>query len=125
MNIRDPQKFLETQWDWTPFNEAFDQTRIRITDIDGAVERNGRLLFIETKLPGVEIPLGQKLLFDRLSQIPGVCVLIVWGKPNMPEKAQLWRRGEAVKTSREGMIAYVRSWFKWANSRPPLGGKQS
>jgi len=115
-NIRDPQKFLDNIWDWTPFNECFSPTRIKITDIDGAVERKGRVLFIETKLPGQEIPLGQRIMYDVLSSLPYAHVLVVWGKPNAPVAFQWWgkarRQGdlEAVKRT-------VRAWFEFADKQ--------
>lgn len=113
-NIRDPEKFLETMWDWTPFNECFSPTRIKLTDIDGAVERKGRVLFIETKLPGQEIPLGQRIMYDVLSSLPYAHVLVIWGKPNAPVAYQWWG-----KPKHQGDLAAVkravRAWFEYAN----------
>jgi hypothetical protein len=117
MNIRDPQKFLETQWDWTPFNGVFAPTGIRITDIDGAVECNGKFLIIETKLPNQPIPTGQRLMFDHMVSLKCFTVLIVWGRPNQAEHAQLWGRGEKVRTTQRGFIEYVARWFAWANKK--------
>ena len=51
------------------------------TDIDYAIERRGRFLFIENKRPGQEIPRGQAILFDALQRLPGAAVLIVEGNP--------------------------------------------
>lgn len=121
MNIRDQQKFLDTIWDWTPFNECFTPTKIRITDIDGAVERGGHFLFIETKLPAQDIPLGQRLMYDALAASPFIHVLVIWGKPNQPEAYQLW--GYAMhKGGMDDVKDMVTRWFKHVNrlSDPPI-----
>ena len=52
-NIRDIEKFRRAAWDWTPFNNCFrgidgEATGIRISDIDGHVERKGHFLWFET-----------------------------------------------------------------------------
>jgi hypothetical protein len=122
MNIRDPQKFLENIWDWTPYNECFSPTKIRITDIDGAVERNGCFLFIETKLPGESLPLGQRIMYDALANSPLVNVLIVWGKPNRPEAYQLWPK-EKRAGGFSAVFRIIQQWFQYANrqrSKPPI-----
>jgi len=118
MNIRDVKKFRETFWDWTPFNECFSPTKIRITDIDGAVERGGYFLFIETKLPGEEIPLGQQLMYDALARLPRCQVLMIWGQPNNPIAYQWWGRG---RSKRKGDLTTVqrliRLWFVHVNKQ--------
>ena len=114
-NLRDPKKYLDTIWDWTPFNACFGNTKIRITDIDGAVERNGKFLFIETKLPGQELPKGQRIFFDMLTRLPGVTVLIVWGKPNQPIEVQVWNKSLRRKTNANQLSDYLTRWFAWAD----------
>lgn len=115
MNIRDPQKFLETQWDWTPFNSCFGGTAIRISDIDGFVERNGKVLIIETKMPNQIVPKGQCIAFNRFSRIPGFTVLIVWGKPNHPVALQVWGKTGHIPTNNDQLNAYIARWFAMAN----------
>lgn len=116
-NLRDPNKYLNTIWDWTPFNQCFGGTHIRITDIDGAVERNGKFLFIETKLPGQELPTGQRIFFDKLVKIPGITVLVVWGRPNQPIEAQVWNKSKRGKTDFKQLAAYLTRWFAWADQQ--------
>lgn len=118
MNIRDVDKFRETFWDWTSFNECFSPTKIRITDIDGAVERGGYFLFIETKLPGEEIPLGQRLMYDALARLPRCHILIIWGKPNQPEAFQWWGTGlPKTKGSLTTVQSLIRRWFAHVNKQ--------
>ena len=66
MTIKNLEAFVENLWDWGFLDECFPGTRIRVTDIDGLVERNGHFLLIEAKSPGKDIPTGQRILFDRL-----------------------------------------------------------
>lgn len=116
-NIRDWNKYSETFWDWTPFNECFGATRIRIMDIDGAVERNGKFLFIETKLPGQDVPTGQGVFFTMLTKLPGVTVLVVWGQPNRPVEVQVWGKTGRMAASQAQLTDYIKRWFAWANQR--------
>lgn len=60
---------------WDEFNELYPRA-IRPTDIDGVVEINGSFLFLEEKGPGVPLQFGQMLMFRRLSERPGVTVVI-------------------------------------------------
>ena len=43
-------------WDWSTLDGCFGNSKIRVGDIDGFVERRGRVLFIETKYPGSWVP---------------------------------------------------------------------
>ena len=83
-NIRDGDDFEGSWWDWTPYNECFKPTKIRISDIDGVVERNDYILFFETKRPNANVTDGQRFLFDTLIKIPNCNVLIIWGERNKP-----------------------------------------
>ena len=58
--------------------------RIAFSDIDGVVEVQGNFLFLEWKSHG-EIPLGQKILFQRLTQFAPATVLIVEGNAETME----------------------------------------
>ncbi len=116
VNLRSVDTYLETLWDWSFLNDCFGHTRIRVTDIDGVVERNGHFLYIETKSPGASIPQGQALMFEALTRQPNSHVLIIWGEPNMPEKAQFW--GKAAFSADAAVIrSLVKRWFAYANEQ--------
>ena len=83
MTINNPHLYIAGVWDWAILDGCFGQTRIRPTDVDGLVERNGKCLFIETKAPGVAIPYGQRLMHKALLEV-GFAVMIVWGETNAP-----------------------------------------
>lgn len=117
-NIRDFESYLSSVWDWTPFNECFAPTNIRITDIDGFVERNGLFLVIETKKPTIKIPLGQQIMFNRMVQTGLFTVLIIWGDPNKPIRAlKLDKAGreEYVSCDVSMLKVLIRNWFGYAD----------
>ena len=65
--------------DWAIFNECFSPTGIKISDIDGVVERYGQFLFIEVKQNKKSIPVGQKILFKNLTRnAPHIAVLVLF-----------------------------------------------
>ena len=91
--------------------------KIRPTDIDGIVERNGHFLIFEWKRDGVPIPLGQKILFEKLTIHEDITVFVVWHEVNRPEivtKAGMFKSG-AWKGERATDLAGVRKacaqWF--------------
>jgi hypothetical protein len=117
-NIRNESSFTGSFWDWGPFNKLF-KYNIRISDIDGVVERNGHVLYIETKSAGVSIPEGQKRLHDAWIK-KGDTVLIVWGDPNQPQRATL-RHGvcneEHDTCDMTDLDSIISRWFAWADSK--------
>jgi hypothetical protein len=62
--------------DWSDINETFPGA-IRPTDIDGMVEINGDVLFIEQKSLGGCIPKGQVRAFTELSKKDGITVVAI------------------------------------------------
>lgn len=120
MTINDPDAFLASLWDWGFLDQCFDGTNIRITDIDGFVERNNRFLILETKLPGVSIPWGQWIVFNRLRATGLFTIFVVWGHKNQPQKIQVitkQRVYEPTQCDLEAMIGYVKKWFVYANGQ--------
>ncbi len=65
--------------DYAPFNGCFD-TGVKISDIDGILERRGRFLIIEWKEPGAVMSAGQDILFKTLSREYSFMVLFIHGK---------------------------------------------
>lgn len=117
MTINNNEMYEAGVWDWGFLDDCFGETNIRLTDIDGAVERHGKYLFIETKQPGVDIPVGQKIFFDgQVKQ--GNAVMFVWGHKNQPERIRVItphvdKTFESADT--ELMKEIVSGWFKQAN----------
>lgn len=76
-NIRSLASVARALPDWTIFNDCFPNTSIRISDIDGVVERHGRFLFIEKKPVNGSIPFGQDLMYRRLVEASDRFTVIV------------------------------------------------
>ena len=114
MSIKNKDQYVANLWDWGFLDGCFGNTKIRVTDLDGLVERNGHFLFIEAKSSGVGVPRGQQILFDRLIESGRNTVLVVWGEPNRPEMARLWG-GTEFGTDEAGVQAIVRDWFQYAS----------
>lgn len=117
-NIRNADSYMGSFWDWTAYNDLFSPTKIRISDIDGVVERNGHFLYIETKSPGAEITTGQRIMHDAWIK-KGDSVLVIWGDANRPERACLRWRGKAWEYSpcNESTVReIIRRWFHMANT---------
>ena len=53
--------------------------RVAMGNLDGVVERHGRILFLEWKTHGHPIGVGQRITFEALSSKPGQIVYVVVG----------------------------------------------
>lgn len=60
--------------DWSDINDAFPGA-VRPSDVDGMVEINGHILFLEQKGVGVPITTGQARAFRELSRKENVTVV--------------------------------------------------
>lgn len=124
--------------DWTPFNDCFPRTGIRISDIDGMVEIGGHFLFLEWKPARVPVPEGQLNALARLSVLPRVTVLILWGTDTLhPEQWQVIHQGElhpAHPVDHDTLHAFIAAWATTADAeahpasrcvpaRPGQGGR--
>lgn len=70
--------FLKPAWQH-PLREDGKRGKIEPMDFDAVVERNGRFLVFETKIPGQEIPLGQSItLTAKWKQ--GATIFVLAGK---------------------------------------------
>lgn len=122
MTIRDQQAYWEGVWDWSFLDDCFGTTNIKPTDIDGAIERNGKYLFIETKRPDVNIPVGQAMFYDGLI-LAGYSVLFIWGKKNQPCGLRIVTPhiDKLYKTaSMADVQQVVGKWFEWADSQEKI-----
>jgi len=117
MTVEDPVAYCAGLWDWKILAECFPGTKIKPTDIDGAVERNYKFLWIETKAPEVVIPQGQEIFYKRLAK-RGDLVLIVWSTTNEPVALRMLYRNaqrDIDPCDLPRLQEVVTNWFKWAN----------
>jgi len=122
MTIRNIKKFIESLWDWGCLDGCFGSTKIKPTDIDGLVERNGKFLVIETKLPDNDIPTGQMITFNHMISTGVFTIYVVWGHPGQPERIlKMTRNGtqEYENADLSDFRELVGSWFEWASDQTP------
>lgn len=123
MNLKNIHAHKNSFWDWTPLNDCFGGTSIRVTDIDGFVERNGRFLVLETKSPKEEIPQGQSLTFDALVRTGLFTIIVVWGARNVPREIKVFTRDTRnnkhyMQDVSMGLLQKIVSqWFTFANNQ--------
>jgi hypothetical protein len=110
-------------WDWTPFNDCFGDSGIRISDIDGIVERNGLFLMLDGKRVGRRgeraISNGQRRLYTQFAN-KGGHVLVFHGQPPITVQwLRQWLPGGEFIQERAcdlaGMRTVVAEWYVWAN----------
>ena len=120
MTVNNADLYVAGLWDWGFLDDCFDDTKIRVSDIDGMVERNGRFLMIETKAEGVEIPVGQRIMFENFVR-QNNHVLIIWGRQGDATFSLSLitpRRTVNYCDRDEAFIKYIVSqWFKYANAK--------
>jgi hypothetical protein len=100
-NIRSVADLIRSLPDWTEFNECFAPSRIRISDVDGIVERKGEVLMFEVKRISATVPTGQVILYRTLAR-KGITVLVIHADMinDVPS--------ERLKSGDEAMIAGLR-----------------
>ena len=107
---------------WDVFNnECFIPTNIKMSDIDGVVERKGHFLFFEVKQNTKTIQVGQRILFENLTRdAPHISVILLYAQ-NVSENMDIqeyavFKEGKMSQnwtpTSTEEMQKFVRSWFQ-------------
>lgn len=108
---------------WAVFNESFTPTRIKVSDIDGVVERNGQFLFIEVK-QNKFIPTGQEILFKNLTRNASHISVLVLLAQNVSENMDIqayivFQNGQMKhdwkQTNTKEMQGFVTKWFQRVN----------
>lgn len=124
MTINNPDLYMAGVWDWKILDGCFGKTKIRPTDIDGFIERNGRCLYLETKRPGTNIPFGQRLTYHAWVR-KGDSVIVIWGEKDNPQSLQLFSPRHPPPDGKEYKYAdldklreLVRMWFDMAERNP-------
>ncbi|GAI68127.1 unnamed protein product, partial [marine sediment metagenome] len=114
--------------DWSFLLPIFQGTKIEPMDIDGLVERYGRILIFETKQPDKDVPSGQVRALETLLRLGRgfVCIMVLYGKSattitGMEEWHYIkGRKGRISKSARKTCDSLyvkerVNAWFSWAN----------
>lgn len=113
-------RYIAGLWNWDSISEVLPG-RARIGDIDGCVERRGRLLMLETKAPGAEIPKGQEIMFRNLARSGIVSTIVLWGRDGQAEEMMIYWK-DKIYPKRPADIDDVRNavskWYAWASKQP-------
>jgi len=118
MTIRDLDKYVARLWDWGFLDQCFGATGIRVSDLDGIVERNGRFLVIEAKGTGQAVPVGQARLFRAFVNTGLFTVLVLWGETNKPARMSAFP-GPATACTTADILDFVTVWFQYADEARP------
>lgn len=95
---------------------------IRFSNVDGIVERKGRILLLEGKSLGVTLRRGQSIMFQQLTPkgSPHMAV-VLWGIFSHysfePKKMQIFLNGcqsPIIETSVDDTLELVRNWARAA-----------
>lgn len=108
--------------DWEDICTTVFPRGIYPTDIDGMVEINGHILFIEQKGPGVAIDTGQRLAMRHLANLsPKVTVVFMRpGKASDLEVLIYHRDHEATgfrPCTRDDFLTWLRGWAERADTQ--------
>ncbi len=103
--------------------------KIALGDVDGLVEIQGNLLFLEFKEHG-RIPRGQQILFERLTRLCPATVLVVEADTETMDIFGVsyifdGKIEPQVLMNQEGLKNLVRSWADWAQHNPAFKCKVS
>ena len=100
--------------DWGFLDSSFSG-KIRVTDIDGAVEANGSLLLLEWK--GIDAPVldGQRIMFEKITAKNSIIVFIIFGdaEESIPKHIKIYSEGKLVadkKCDKETVMKYCKAW---------------
>jgi len=113
-NIRSVASFMRSLPDWTEFNDCFAPSRIRISDIDGIVERNGQFLVLDFKHPNATLNTGQRILYQQLAR-KGFTVVVVYGTTTNDVPSENLRSGAEAMIVDVGIIIVARLCIVRAN----------
>lgn len=140
-NIVSLANYVRAVFPFDIFNDCFGG-KIRLTDVDGEVERNGRFLRLEIKSPGKDIPIGQQILFRQLIDTGIYDIFVLWGnsgtqvkeitldgvsvlviKPGNPSITNLrWYRHDGKIHNQECDLDQahnlIERWYSWADCQP-------
>lgn len=107
--------YVKTQTpDWGFLDSSFSN-KIRVGDIDGIVEANGRLLILEWKSFIGDIPVGQRIMFEKITALSQIIVFVISGDPveSVPEHISIYSNGSVVADEdcdKEKLRKYCTAW---------------
>lgn len=121
MTISNAARYVQNLWDWSCLDGCFDNPRVSVTDLDGALEKNGYLLILETKKESADLSVGQRIAFRNLCRTGHTSIIVVWGDPQRPVAYQVYHDGHI--HDRQPCNSFllrqlVSRWYRWASDQP-------
>lgn len=113
-NLRSRDAYAAAARDWCFLNPAFAPSRVRVSDVDGIVERHGHFLVLESKPSRSGLSEGQAILLRELSDL-GFLVLVVWGPAEEIFWAQIVGFTQRMNATDKTVCRIVEAWFGEAN----------
>jgi hypothetical protein len=104
------------------FSDCFPR-RINFGDVDGIVELNGKALMLEWKTSSkAGLPMGQKIMYEKITKSGPVSVLIVVGcaETMVCEKSCVFFNGKQTAWSNstlEQVKERIKKWVRWAERK--------
>jgi hypothetical protein len=116
--------YRESLWDWTPMNDCFGDSGIRISDVDGIVERNGCFLLLDGKRVNDRgerhYSDGQWRLYVQFAKHMGHVILFHGKPPDQVEYVREWLPGGEYVPEREcdldQLNELISAWYVRADS---------
>jgi hypothetical protein len=135
-NIRNLEVFVSTLWPYDIFNDCLPG-KIKFSDLDGIIERNGSIFILETKRIETKVelktvngkttiveresyfvPEGQTIMFDALSKKEDFTIIVVWYKEKgKPEKAKVWGKTDIFDCDLNLLKKHIKDWAEEAEDR--------
>jgi hypothetical protein len=122
MTINNPTAHLESLWDWAVLDGCFGAGKIKPTDVDGMVERNGHFLYLETKGFGVLLKQGQEIAIRNRVRDGISTYIVVWGSPGVPQQMQIFYPAHISDSSNvvDCDLPILRNvcsqWYQWVSA---------
>jgi hypothetical protein len=103
---------MEGHWDWKFIDDVLPG-RMKVSDIDGIIEKNEHFLVFEGKKPRIDIPTGQRIMLEALRNTGRCTVVYLWGEKSFVEEMQvLYPDGQKSK-KKEATNETVQNFVKW------------
>lgn len=116
MSIRDEKAYLKGIWDWAILDGCFGNSKARMGDLDGIIERNGHFLVVEAKSPHASVPVGQGLMFSAMAKLPSHTVVVIWGDSGTVEKMCQWPNNPRTANN-DDFRQLTTNWWRMACGR--------
>lgn len=127
-NIRNMDAYSNSFWDWSFLNGAFGGSSIKVSDVDGMVERGGNFLMIEGKKGGLLSP-GQKIMY-RSWVNRGNAFLLLSGMDHDDKNMVIYaaggpwpQKGAMFQGKQDTVRQLCGDWYQWANAHKKEQGK--